>query len=158
MKAQTQQEELNNVKVDVGILKSIVSTFEKYFNKVDDSLKDFIATYKADITDISAQGESRRIETFRIIGDLENKVDAQGEKIATSIINLENKIVHELSKIKTEADSRIKKLEMWQYMVIGGAIIVGMFASTLFQSVIHKQIDPQKTTIEFQDAPLPPHK
>ena len=99
-------------------------------------------------------GETRRIETSLAIQTLNDKLLDQSEKITEALYSIKDELLKEITQTRENSDARFKKLELWRSLVIGGAIVVGLFASSFVQSIIHRAIDPSQTTVHFT-APDP---
>lgn len=161
-----------DVQTDIALMKKDIATFDKYFNKIDVTL-DKLAEATTQITKIIALHEERLeqslhdagevkdlIEQRRIeIKELENKFDQTSLGITNSIQNLKEEIFIEIKKTANNSDQRIKKLEVWRYIVVGGALVIMFFASEFTKSFFDKywtqqQINTQQVLTNSQQKQI----
>jgi hypothetical protein len=147
--------------VQIALLQKDIATFDKYFNKIDVTLER-LAEATSQITKIIALHEERLeqslhdageikdlIEQRRIeIKDLENKFDQTSLGITNSIQNLKEEIFIEIKKSATSSDQRFKKLEVWRYIIVGGALVIMFFASEFTKSFFDKYWTQQQINTE----------
>ena len=143
------------MKLDIELLKRDMTTFDKYFARLDTTVSKLtevieqihilvsrhderIEEYRTDSVEIKKLIEDRRREASEAITALEKKVDAQGERISTSITELKTEVLNEISATKASADNSIKKIERWRYIIIGGAMVAAFFINDFIQSETHK--------------------
>jgi hypothetical protein len=157
---------------EIALLKKDIATFDKYFNKIDVTL-DRLAEATTQITKIIALHEERLeqsthesgeikelIEQRRIeIKDLENKLDQTSMGITASIHNLKEELFLEIHKSAANSDRRFKKLEVWRYIIVGGALVIMFFASEFTKSFFDKywtqqQINAVQTLTDSQQKQI----
>jgi len=141
------QSQVLEIKNDLGTVKKDISRFERYYEKVNSVMEEIKTVITTHDSKLSLYHDD--------IVEVKQKMETQGEKISDSITSMKQELLHEIIKTREESDSRIRTLEYWRYIIAGGAIIIGLFATTLFQNIMHKAIEPAiaPTTIELQQHP-----
>jgi hypothetical protein len=139
-----QETKLAELQTEITVIKHEQTTVEKYLNKFDNSI-----TKIADIL-----GDVKELVTLH-----DNKLNDYHEdfsELKTIVTNLKSDLLRDINLTKVNAERRFKRLEVWQYMIIGGSIIVGIFMNTLFQNIVHRTINPQQVNIQQPaNTPLP---
>jgi hypothetical protein len=82
--------------------------------------------------------EERRLETSRAMNDLDAKITKQGEKITESFTEFKKDVLNGIA----QSDNKIKSLELWRQLIIGGAIVAGFLVSSIISTKISSIINP----------------
>ena len=77
--------------------------------------------------------EQRRLEAVEEMRILHSRIDKQHEQVTKKITGLHDSVVEELKKLQYNQmenrnflSDRITSLERWKYMMVGGAIVLGL--------------------------------
>jgi hypothetical protein len=162
------------IKLDVELLKRDISVFDKYFQKIDTTLEKLgeatgqitrmislhderLVQSQQDALELKQLIEERRKETHSIISELERNMDLQADKwsegekrITESIHTVKTDLLTEMGHAKDSTDARLKRMEIWRAVVIGGAMVIFFFGGEFVKSYYDKfwtemQINQQPT-------------
>ena len=77
--------------------------------------------------------EQRRLEAVEEMRILHSRIDKQYDQVTKKITGLHDSVVEELKKLQYNQmenrnflSDRITSLERWKYMMVGGAIVLGL--------------------------------
>lgn len=77
--------------------------------------------------------EQRRLEAVEEMRILHSRIDKQHDQVTKKITGLHDSVVEELKKLQINQginrnylSDRITSLERWKYMMVGGAIVLGL--------------------------------
>ena len=77
--------------------------------------------------------EQRRLEAVEEMRILHSRIDKQHDQVTKKITGLHDSVVEELKKLQYNQmenrnflSDRITSLERWKYMMVGGAIVLGL--------------------------------
>jgi glutamate synthase domain-containing protein 2 len=124
--------EMVDVQVDIGILKTQVLTLSALCNKMDVVIEKLVDQHDRHIAKVYADMDQRRLETEKDIKEIHERIDTVLDKMQDS----NEKIMDEFKAIrkdmaehnKKEKESLDKLLE-WKWMVAGGIIAISYLIS-----------------------------
>jgi seryl-tRNA synthetase len=124
--------EMIDVQVDIGVLKTQVLTLSALCNKMDVVIEKLVDQHDRHIAKVYADMDQRRIETDKDIKEIDRRIDTVLQKMEDS----NEKIMEEFKAIrkdmadhnKKEKESLDKLLE-WKWMVAGGIIAISYLIS-----------------------------
>jgi len=124
--------ELIDVQVDIGVLKTQVLTLSALCNKMDVVIEKLVDQHDRHIAKVYADMDQRRIETDKDIKEIDRRIDTVLQKMEDS----NEKIMEEFKAIRKDmADHNKKekealdKLLEWKWMVAGGIIAISYLIS-----------------------------
>ena len=133
--------EMIDVQVDIGVLKTQVLTLSALCNKMDVVIEKLVDQHDRHIAKVYADMDQRRIETDKDIKEIDRRIDTVLKKMEDS----NEKIMEEFKAIrkdmadhnKKEKESLDKLLE-WKWMVAGGIIVISYLISHVnFDTILH---------------------
>lgn len=126
------QNEITDVKVDVGILKTQVLTLSALCNKMDQVIEKLVDQHDRHIAKVYSDMDQRRIETESDIKEIHERIDTVLDKMQDS----NEKIMEEFKALRKEMSDHNKKekesldkLLQWKWMVAGGIIVLSYLIS-----------------------------
>ena len=125
-------EDLSELKVDVGVLKTQVLTLSALCNKMDQVIEKLVEQHDRHINGVYSQMDKRRIETEEDIADIHERIDTVLDKMEVS----NNKIMEEFKALRSEMMEHNKKekesldrLLQWKWTVAGGILVLAWLIS-----------------------------
>ena len=125
-------EDLSEIKVDVGVLKTQVLTLSALCNKMDQIIEKLVDQHDRHINGVYSQMDKRRIETEEDIAEIDARIDTVLDKLQES----ELRIMQEIKALKgciTEhsANSKLQfeKINQWKWMIAGGILVLSWLIS-----------------------------
>ena len=79
--------------------------------------------------DIFITLESRRKEWDNDLKELHSRITTNSRELREHQIQSENTMLSELRSMKSQLSARVGVLEKWRWLIIGGAIIIGLMMS-----------------------------
>lgn len=125
-------EDLSEIKVDVGVLKTQVLTLSALCNKMDQVIEKLVDQHDRHINGVYSQMDKRRLETEADITELHERIDTVLDKMEIS----NNKIMDEFKALRSEMSEHNKKekesldrLLQWKWTVAGGILVLAWLIS-----------------------------
>lgn len=129
---QPKQNEMMDVRVDIGVLKTQVLTLSSLCNKMDVVIEKLVEQHDRHIAKVYADMDQRRLETEKDIKEIHERIDTvldkmqdSNEKIMEEFKNLRKDMTEHNAKEKESLD----KLLQWKWMVAGGIIVLSYLIS-----------------------------
>jgi len=120
-------DDISEIKVDVGILKTQVLTLSALCNKMDQVIEKLVDQHDRHINKVYDTMDNQRKETNTDVADVHERIDTVLEKLQESEI----RIMAEIKDLKqtmgehVEASkSQYEKLNQWKWSLAGGIIVV----------------------------------
>jgi predicted nucleic acid-binding Zn-ribbon protein len=117
----------DDLRVDVGILKTQVLTLSAICNKLDQVIEKLVDQHDRHIAKVYTDMDNRRLETEADIKEIHGRIDAVLDKVQES----ELRIMSEIKDLKeTMSDhvlaskSQYEKLNQWKWTLAGGIIVI----------------------------------
>lgn len=124
--------EMVDVQVDIGVLKTQVLTLSALCNKMDVVIEKLVDQHDRHIAKVYADMDQRRIETDKDIKEIDRRIDTVLQKMEDS----NEKIMEEFKAIRKDMAEHNKKekealdkLLEWKWMVAGGIIAISYLIS-----------------------------
>ncbi len=125
-------DELSEIKVDVGVLKTQVLTLSALCNKMDQVIEKLVDQHDRHLTGVYNDMDKRRLETEDDIREIHDRIDTVLDKMSDS----NEKIMDEFKSLRSEMSDHNKKekesldkLLQWKWTVAGGIIVVSWLIS-----------------------------
>jgi hypothetical protein len=127
-------EEVSDLKVDVGVLKTQVLTLSALCNKMDLVIEKIVDTHDRHISKVYSDMENRRLETDGDIKEIHDRIDMVLDKMEAS----NQRIMDEFKSLRSDMQDHnqsekeaLDKLLQWKWMVAGGIIVVSWLISNV---------------------------
>ena len=128
------QNEMLDVKVDIGILKTQVLTLSALCNKMDQIIEKLVDQHDRHIAKVYTDMDNRRLETERDIKEIHDRIDTVLTKMETSNKDIMEEFKSLSRSIKEHQDTekeKLDKLSQWKWMLIGGVVVLSWLLSRL---------------------------
>jgi glutamate synthase domain-containing protein 2 len=133
--------EMVDVQVDIGILKTQVLTLSALCNKMDVVIEKLVDQHDRHIAKVYADMDQRRLETEKDIKEIHERIDTVLDKMQDS----NEKIMDEFKAIRKDMAEHNKKekealdkLLEWKWMVAGGIIVISYLISRInLDTILH---------------------
>ncbi len=126
------QDDLSEIKVDVGVLKTQVLTLSALCNKMDQVIEKLVDQHDRHLAGVYNDMDKRRLETEDDIREIHNRIDTVLDKMSDS----NEKIMDEFKSLRTEMTEHNKKekesldkLLQWKWTVAGGIVVISWLIS-----------------------------
>ena len=125
-------DDLSEIKVDVGVLKTQVLTLSALCNKMDQVIEKLVDQHDRHLTGVYNDMDKRRLETEDDIREIHDRIDTVLDKMSDS----NEKIMDEFKALRSEMSDHNKKekesldkLLQWKWTVAGGIIVISWLIS-----------------------------
>jgi hemerythrin superfamily protein len=133
--------EMIDVQVDIGVLKTQVLTLSALCNKMDVVIEKLVDQHDRHIAKVYADMDQRRIETDKDIKEIHHRIDTVLDKMQDS----NEKIMEEFKSLRKDMSDHNKnekealdKLLQWKWMIVGGIIVLSYLISHVnFDTLLH---------------------
>ena len=123
---------MDDLRVDVGVLKQQVLTITELCNKMDSVIEKLVDQHDRHIAKIYTDMDNRRKDTESDIKELHSRIDTVLDKMQASEEKLTNKMDElrncMLNHNKEEKD-QLDKLLQWKWTVAGGILVLAWLLS-----------------------------
>jgi predicted TIM-barrel enzyme len=120
-------DEISEIKVDVGVLKTQVLTLSTICNKLDSIIEKLVDQHDRHISKVYDDMNNNRKEKDADISEIHERIDMVLDKVRTS----EKCIMEEIGKLKkTMTDhaessrTQYEKINQWKWTIAGGIIVI----------------------------------
>jgi uncharacterized coiled-coil DUF342 family protein len=120
-------DDISEIKVDVGVLKTQVLTLSALCNKMDQIIEKLVDQHDRHINKVYDTMDNQRKETNTDVADVHGRIDAVLEKLQES----ELRIMAEIKDLKQtmsehveSSKSQYEKLNQWKWSLAGGIVVV----------------------------------
>jgi uncharacterized protein YdiU (UPF0061 family) len=130
----------DDIKVDIGVLKTQVLTLSSLCSKMDQVIEKLVDQHDRHITKVYSDMENRRLETDGDVKEIHDRIDTVLDKLQESERCIRNEI-KELKNTMSEhcatSKSQYEKLNQWKWTLAGGIIVITWLIShTNFDTII----------------------
>ena len=133
-----------DVRVDVGVLKSQVSTLTELCQKMDKVMEKIVDTHDRHLIKVYEDMEKRRFETDRDVKEIHDRIDTVLDKVQDT----EFRLMDELKQLRKEISDHNKsekqsldQLLQWKWMVAGGIIVLSWLISHIKLDTITRLVN-----------------
>jgi hypothetical protein len=120
-------EEISEIKVDVGILKTQVLTLSALCNKMDQVIEKLVDQHDRHLNKVYDTMDDQRKEKDMDISEIHERIDTVLEKVQQS----ELRIMDEIKDLKesmtlhsANSKAQYEKLNQWKWTLAGGIIVI----------------------------------
>jgi uncharacterized coiled-coil DUF342 family protein len=120
-------DEISEIKVDVGILKTQVLTLSALCNKMDQVIEKLVDQHDRHINKVYDTMDNQRKETNTEVADVHERIDMVLDKLQES----EMRIMAEIKDLKetmgdhvSASKAQYEKLNQWKWTLAGGIIVI----------------------------------
>jgi hypothetical protein len=125
-------DEISEIKVDVGVLKTQVLTLSALCNKMDQVIEKLVDQHDRHLNKVYDTMNDQRIEKDDDIAEIHGRVDLVLDKLQES----EKRIMDEIGTLKKSMNdhsaaskAEFQKLNQWKWMIAGGILVISWLIS-----------------------------
>ena len=134
-------DDVTELKVDVGVLKTQVVTLTSLCQKMDQVIEKLVMQQERYATQIYKEMEQKRMEKNAEIKDIHDRIDTVIDKVQITELRIMEEIKELRSEIaennKSEKDS-LDKINQYKWMLAGGIIVLSWLISHINTDTIAK--------------------
>ena len=137
--------EVVNLQIDVGVLKQQVSTLCTLCDKMDKVMEKLVDQHDRHVAKIYTDMDNRRLETETDIKEIHVRIDTVLDKLQDSELRLMDELKamrKDMQDHNSKEKESLDKLLQWKWMVVGGIIAISWLISNInletFSSLIGK--------------------
>ena len=122
----------NDIKVDIGVLKTQVLTLSAICSKMDQVIEKLVDQHDRHIAKVYTDMDARRKEKDDDVKELHDRIDTVLEKMEYSNEKImdEFKLLREaMTKHNSEEKLALDKLNQWKWMIAGGILVLSWLIS-----------------------------
>jgi hypothetical protein len=122
----------DDIKVDIGVLKTQVLTLSAICNKMDQVIEKLVDQHDRHIAKVYSDMDARRKEKDDDVKELHDRIDTVLEKMEHSNEKImdEFKLLREaMTKHNSEEKLALDKLNQWKWMIAGGILVLSWLIS-----------------------------
>ena len=144
---------IEKLTAEIKLLKKDISQSEQIHTRLDTAIekltelavniKSMLAVHESKIAraeqvddDIFVLLESRRKEWEADLKELHSRITTNTRELREHQLVTEKKILNEMRMIRGELSNRVGILEKWRWIIIGGAIVVGLIFTDARDSIL----------------------
>jgi uncharacterized coiled-coil DUF342 family protein len=133
----------DDLKVDVGVLKTQVLTLSSLCSKMDQVMEKLVEQHDRHISKVYDDMENRRLETDNDVKEIHNRIDTVLDKVQDS----ERRIMEEMKSLKKAMGEhsetsklQFERLNQWKWTIAGGILVISWLISHSNLDTIVKSI------------------
>jgi hypothetical protein len=133
----------DDIKVDVGVLKSQVATLTLLCGKMDTIIDKLVDQHDRHIAKVYVDMEARRRETDSDIKEIHDRIDMVLDKMQASELRIMDEIKSLRFFIQNHQVQEKKQLDIilqWKWMITGGVIVLSWLLSHINFDIIDRII------------------
>lgn len=140
-----ESQELIQLKVDVGVLKTQVSTITTLCDKMDKVIEKLADNHEKIVEQIYNDMRKREDEKDADVKELHSRITTISRELSDKVELTERRIMDEIKCLRADIeahnkkeDSELKKILEWKWMAAGGIVVVAWLLSNINLSVLGK--------------------
>jgi len=121
-----------DLKVDVGVLKTQVLTLSAICNKLDAVIEKLVEQHDRHIAKVYTDMDNRRVEVDADVREIHDRIDTVLDKMQAS----ELRIMEEIKGLRkcvtdhnTAEKEQLDKLLQWKWTIVGGIVVISWLIS-----------------------------
>jgi uncharacterized coiled-coil protein SlyX len=134
-------DDLTDVKVDVGVLKTQVELLTRLCGKMDTVIEKLVDTHDRHISKVYLDMDDRRKDTESDVKELHYRIDIVLDKMQESERRLMEKIEsirEDMQNHMTDEKETLEKILKWKWMVAGGIIVISWLITHITPDILVK--------------------
>ena len=138
--------EIKLLKKDITQSEAIHARLDTAIEKLTElavNIKSMLAVHESKIAraeqvddDIFVLLESRRKEWDADLKELHSRITTNTRELREEMIDCEKRILLEIRSVRGELSGRVGLLEKWRWLIIGGAIVIGLIFTDAKESIL----------------------
>ena len=145
--------DIDKLTAEIKLLKKDITQSEAIHLRLDTAIekltelavniKSMLAVHESKIAraeqvddDIFVLLESRRKEWDADLKELHSRITTNTRELREEMIDCEKRILQEVRGVRGELSGRVGLLEKWRWLIIGGAIVIGLIMSDARDSIL----------------------
>jgi len=140
-------EKVNDLRVDVEVLKRDVDMLSKLCEKMDKIIEKLVDHQDVIINQIYQDMDRRKDDTNQDVKELHSRITTVSRDLSEKVDNTETKIMNEIKALSVQIsihnkkeDDDIAKLLKWKWTIMGGIIVISWLTSHIGFDTILKLI------------------
>lgn len=141
----SEREDMVQIKVDVGILKTQVSNITELCDKMDKVIEKLVDSQDRIVNQIYNDMEKRKQDTVNDIKELHSRITTVDRNLSDKIELTERRIMEEIKSLRDtinehnkKEDSELKKILEWKWMAAGGIVVLAWLISNVKLDILTK--------------------
>ena len=133
----------DDIKVDVGVLKTQVLTLSSLCSKMDQVIEKLVDQHDRHIAKVYTDMDNRRLETDDDVKEIHDRIDTVLDKVQDS----ERRIMEEMKGLKKAMSEhsetsklQFERLNQWKWTIAGGILVISWLISHSNLDTILKSI------------------
>jgi hemerythrin superfamily protein len=134
---------MDEIKVDIGVLKTQVLTLSALCNKMDQVIEKLVDQHDRHIAKVYIDMDNRRAEVEADVKEIHDRIDTVLDKLQASELRImeEIKCLHKCVTEHNNAEKeQLDKLLQWKWTIIGGIIVITWLISHANLDILFKNI------------------
>ena len=144
---------IEKLTAEIKLLKKDITQSEQIHTRLDTAIekltelavniKSMLAVHESKIAraeqvddDIFVLLEGRRKEWDADLKELHSRITTNTRELREEMIDCEKRILQEVRGVRGELSGRVGILEKWRWLIIGGAIVIGLVMSDARDSIL----------------------
>jgi hypothetical protein len=135
------KDDIVDVQIDIGILKTQVLTLSALCNKMDQVIEKLVDQHDRHIGKVYDDMDDQRKEKDQDIAEIHNRVDMVLDKVAET----EDRIMDEIKSLKksigehsAESKLQFEQLNKWKWTIAGGIfVLTWLLSKTNIDTILH---------------------
>ena len=145
--------DIDKLTAEIKLLKKDITQSEAIHVRLDTAIekltelavniKSMLAVHESKIAraeqvddDIFVLLEGRRKEWDADLKELHSRITTNTRELREEMIDCEKRILNEVRGVRGELSGRVGLLEKWRWLIIGGAIVIGLIMSDARDSIL----------------------
>lgn len=140
-------EDVVEMKVDVGVLKTQVASITQLCDKMDKVIERLMDNQDRIVNQIYQDMDRRKQDTIEDIKELHSRITTTDRSLADKIELTERRIMEEISNLRKDIsehnkkeDGELKKILEWKWMAAGGIVVLTWLISNIKFDIILKML------------------
>lgn len=141
----TIEKEVNELRVDVEVLKTQVATITQLCNKMDVVIEKLIDNHERMTNQIYEDIDKKKTDTNSDIKELHSRISTISRELSDKVELTERRIMEEIKSLREEItehnkkeDNELKKIMEWKWMAAGGIVVLAWLLSHINFDIITK--------------------
>jgi gas vesicle protein len=129
-------DDLVDMKVDVGILKTQVSTLTQICDKMDKVIDRLVDNHDLMVNQIYDDMDKRKQDTVADIKELHSRITTVDRNLSDKMELTERRIMEEIKNLRKDIsdhnkkeDAELQKILQWKWMAAGGIVVLAWLLS-----------------------------